>query len=453
MNPELLRNMWIELTERRVTLMLVIVSCVLLVALSSGDPRQASTTAELLFYAIVVLWGTRCAAQAVVEEIGSKTWDGQRLSAIRPWPMVWGKLLGSTMLAWLGGVLCLAVILYSASRTSGLKGFVEQALYFVTMGITAQAVALLASLVAVRRRLTHSRFDIFLYQAFGLAAAFIVFRVWQTAGTSSLLRSLTGSVDFVIPAIPWWGGTYDSGTFYTVSLVALVFWTLLGNYRVMRTELQVQNGPWVWIAFLAFLIVYAGGFDFWREHVRETIWQIGIRAVQASSIVAIVVYMMALVEPKEIVAYRWLIERFRQRRFGELLSRLPAWIYAYLTALVLGIVTILTLPWAVAESIGLRGGPAIVAAALGFMLRDCAIFMAMGLGQVGKKSDIAALAIIAVLYFFLPALFFRVEGASAFFYPSQHDPIWLNPALAWAQALIGWFLILRRRDLRVRPQI
>ena len=37
MNPELLRNMWVELTERRVTLMVVIVACILLVAISPGD--------------------------------------------------------------------------------------------------------------------------------------------------------------------------------------------------------------------------------------------------------------------------------------------------------------------------------------------------------------------------------------------------------------------------------
>ncbi len=73
MNPELLRNMWVELTERRVTLMVVIVACILLVAISPGDWSSAAFTAELVFYAVVVVWGTRCAAQSVVEEIGNKT--------------------------------------------------------------------------------------------------------------------------------------------------------------------------------------------------------------------------------------------------------------------------------------------------------------------------------------------------------------------------------------------
>lgn len=454
MNPELLRNMWVELTERRVTLMVVIVACILLVAISPGDWSSAAFTAELVFYAVVVVWGTRCAAQSVVEEIGNKTWDGQRLSAIRPWTMVWGKLVGSTMLAWIGGAMCFGVIVYATIRAGGGSTVVNLALYFLTIGVLSQAAALLASLVAVRRRMSHSRFDVFLYQLAGLIAALLVWRVWQTADPTSVFRRLTGGIDaFAVSEVWWWGGSYDPGTFYVASLVAFVFWTLLGNYRVMRRELQVQNGPVVWLVFLGFLAAYAGGFDFWRNYIREPASMMGMRAVQAGIAVTVVTYVMALVEPKEVIAYRWLIERFRHWQFGALLSRFPAWCYAYLVLTGLGVTAILTLPWSIAESANIYGGPMIVLAALGFVLRDCAIFMAMGLGQVGKRSDIAALAILALLYVFMPGMFSHIEGSTAFFYPSEHDPAWLNPLLAWSQALIGWFLILRRRDLRVRPQI
>lgn len=454
MNPELLRNMWVELTERRVTLMVVIVACILLVAISPGDWSSAAFTAELVFYAVVVVWGTRCAAQSVVEEIGNKTWDGQRLSAIRPWTMVWGKLLGSTMLAWIGGAMCFAVVLYATYRAGGGGTVVNQALYFLTIGIIAQAAALLASLVAVRRRMSHSRFDVFIYQLAGLVAAGIVWRVWQTADPSSVFRRITGGIDaFAVSEVWWWGGSYDPGTFYVASLVAFVFWTLLGNYRVMRRELQVQNGPAVWLIFLLFLAAYAGGFDFWRGYIRESGFTIGLRAVQAGMAIMLVTYAMALLEPKEIVAYRWLIERFRTGQIGALLSRFPAWGYAYLALIGLGVTAIFCLPWSIAERANIYGGPMIVLAALGFVLRDCAVFMAMGLGQVGKRSDIAALAILALLYAFIPGMFAHIEGARVFFYPSEYDPAWLNPLLAWSQALVGWFLILRRRDLRVRPQI
>lgn len=454
MNPELLRNIWIELTERRVTLMVVIVVSILVVAVSPGDWSSASFTAELLFYAVVVIWGTRCAAQSVVEEISNKTWDGQRLSAIRPWTMVWGKLFGSTMLAWIGGVLCLGVILFASARTGGGGKLITDALYFLTIGMLSQAAAMLASIVAVRRRMSHTRFDVFLYQLAGLVAGLIVWRVWQTADTTSVFRRLSGSIDtFAVSEVWWWGGSFDPSTFYVASLVVFVGWILLGNYRVMRRELQVQNGPFVWLAFLAFLAAYAGGFDFWRNYIREPDFMLGLRAVQAGMAVAVVTYVMALVEPKEIVAYRWLIERFRTGQFGQLLARFPAWCYAYLALVILGVVAIMSLPWSLAERANVYGGPMIVLAALGFVLRDCAVFMAMGLGQVGKRSDIAALAILALLYVFMPGMFAHIDGSTVVFYPSDHDPAWLNPLLAWSQALIGWFLILRRQDLRVRPPL
>ena len=64
---------------------------------------------------------------------------------------------------------------------------------------------------------------------------------------------------------------------------------------------------------------------------------------------------------------------------GALLSRFPAWGYAYLALIGLGVTAIFCLPWSIAERANIYGGPMIVLAALGFVLRDCAVFMAMGL--------------------------------------------------------------------------
>ncbi len=453
MNPELLRNIWQELTERRITLMVVVLGAILLLAMTSGSLASAVSTAEISFYAVVVVWGTRCAAQSVVEEIAGKTWDAQRLSAIRPWTMVWGKLIGSTLLAWVGGAMCLAVILYAALVQKGPAGLAMDAVYFVSIGLLSQAAAMLASLVAVRRRLNHSRFDVFLYQLFGLGAAVLVWRVWQTADPDSMLRRWTGQADpFQLAHVSWWGEAYDTGTFYIVSLVVFAAWTLLANYRVMRTELQVQNGPLVWLGFLAFVALYTGGFDPWRVNVSGFGIELGLRAIQAGTALGLVTYVMALVEPKEIVAYRWLIDRFTSGRLLAVLSRFPAWAYAYAATFAAGMVAIAVVPWdRLPPSVATEFDAAILlVAGLGFVLRDCGIFVAFGLGQTGKRSDIAALAVLAVLYVLLPGIL-RTDGISLFFYPSLHDPAWLNPLIAWLQAGAMWVFILQRRDLRGRP--
>jgi hypothetical protein len=453
MNPELLRNAWLELNERRITVMAVIVGSVLLLAISSGSLSSAAATAELVFYGVVVFWGTRCAAQSVVEEIAGKTWDAQRLSAIRPWTMVWGKLLGSTLLAWIGGAMCLAVILFAAFSRKGVEGVLTEGLYYLAIGFLSQAVSMLASIVAVRRRLSHTRFDVFIYQLFGLGAAIAIWRVWQSVDPESMYRRWTGTLDpFTLPHISWWGANYDTGTFYIASLLVFAGWTLLANYRVMRTELQVRNGPSVWLAFLGFMAIYAGGFDPWKTSVLSSGAAFGLRMIQAGIALGVVTYVMALVEPKEIVAYRWLIHRLREGRLGAFLSRGPAWLYAYAATFIAGALALVLVPWGNMPQIGTRFDAAVlVIAALGFVLRDCGIFMAFGLGQTGKRSDIAALAVLAVAYIFAPGMFMRAGDVTVFFYPSLHDPVWLNPLLAWGQALFAWVLILRRRDLHVQP--
>ncbi len=41
------------------------------------------------------------AGRSLAEEASQNTWDWQRLSALSPWQMAWGKLLGATLPAWL----------------------------------------------------------------------------------------------------------------------------------------------------------------------------------------------------------------------------------------------------------------------------------------------------------------------------------------------------------------
>lgn len=449
MNPELLRNIWVELTERRLLLTGLVIAALLLMSFTSGGLEGAVGTAETVFYGIVVVWGTRMAANAVVEEIAGKTWDAQRLSAIAPWTMVWGKLIGATALAWFGGLICLSVIVFADLAGERPEQAVDDIVYFAGMGLFAHAVAMMASLVAVRRRLSHSRFDVFIYQLFGLVAAGLVWRVWQTADPDSLFRRWNGGAA-VLDTVRWWGLDYTASGFYVGSLLSFVAWTLIANYRLMRTELQVRNGPLVWLAFIAYVAIYAAGFDEWRNYIIALDARIGVRAVQAGLALAVVTYVMAFVEPKEVVAYRWLVRRFGQGHLFAFVARLPAWAFAYAATFAAGIVVILFIPWdqaTIGNSDFGRGGT-VVASGLGFLLRDCGIFIVMGLGQVGKRSDLGALAILGLAYVILPGLLGGYgSGAGVFFFPGPFEPTWLNPLLAWAQAIFVWALILRRPDL------
>lgn len=452
MNPELIRNLWLELTARRMGFMALVIGSLLALAFSASGLAEAASIAETIYYGVVVFWGTRCAAQSVVEEIANKTWDGQRLSAIGPWAMVWGKLFGSTALAWFGGAICLVVIAAGVAQRSGSTVAAEYLIYLVTMGVLAHAAAMMASLVAVRRRLSHTRFDVFIYQAVGLLAALLVWRVWQVASPVSLMPALTMLMGFDLKGVAWWGNTYEASGFYVLSLLLFACWTLIANHRLMRRELQVTNGPGVWLAFLAFVAVYVGGFDPWRAADIPAGAALGLRAAQAGLAFIALTYLMVFVEPKEVVAWRWLFDRVRSGRLIEAAGRAPCWIYAYLAAALAAVLAIALAPaGALYGTEIISQSAAIIVATMGFVLRDCGIFIALGLGQTGKRSDLAALAVIAILYAILPGILgAEMGGLGAAFYPIPTASPWLGPVLAWAQAVAIWAFIRRRPYLRRR---
>src|ERR1041385_2378956 len=82
MNPEFQRNLWLELSPRRGLLMLVILGLVFFAAAVTGGDFAPASLAQILYYLIVVVWGSRNAALSVVGEIRDRTWDAQRLSSL-----------------------------------------------------------------------------------------------------------------------------------------------------------------------------------------------------------------------------------------------------------------------------------------------------------------------------------------------------------------------------------
>ena len=70
MNPEFRRNLWLELTPRRVLLMVIVLGLAFFAAaLSGGTDYRPAWVAEMAYYFIVVIWGSRNAALSVVGEI------------------------------------------------------------------------------------------------------------------------------------------------------------------------------------------------------------------------------------------------------------------------------------------------------------------------------------------------------------------------------------------------
>ena len=434
MNPEFTRNVWLELTPRRAAFMTVVLALIFFAAaLSGGSDARPAWVAELLFYFIVVFWGSRNAALSVVGEIRDRTWDSQRLSSLGAGAMTWGKLFGSTIYNWFGGAVCLAVLLVFEFVHKGTATALIDLVYYVGIGVISQAAALLASLIFARRRQAHSRLGAFVYQFAGIVAAVCVYAVWNAADPGSSFGAGKKPAEFIV----WWGQTFDGRAFLLVSLAVFAAWTLVGCYRQMRLELKMRNGPFVWLGFLLFMGLYAAGFDAWQSSGPEVADWHGdaLRLALAMSTFGVLTYVMVLLEPKEPVLYRWMGAQIAAGHPGRALARLQAWQMSYFAALA----TAAALFARLAQVEGHFGpAPAVIVTAAGFLTRDVSLFVLFQSLPGRRRGDFAAVVALVALYALVPAILngLGLSNALPFFYPKESDQPWLAAAVVWGEAIL-----------------
>lgn len=433
MNPEFVRNIWLELTPRRMALMVGILVLIFFAsALAGGAGYSLFGSAQWLYYLIVVFWGTRNAALGVVGEIRDRTWDLQRLSSIRPGAMTVGKLFGATIYNWFGGLICLAVMTVFTLAHGGPAAALIDIVYYVAVGLISQAIALLASLVAVRRGQSHSRFDIFIYQLVGLVAAVAVFIIWNVADPEGSFLKGKISTDTVI----WWGIAHHAREFLLASLAIFTGWTLLACYSEMRLELKMQNGPLAWLGWLVFIGVYVAGFDAWLSQTQGLPkWDyVALRLSLGTLAYVILTYLMVLLEPKDRVLYRWLGSRFGSGRIGSGLANMQGWMTSYTAAVILAVILVV---WVGQHEGSVFQDQLLLVAGIGFFTRDMAIFVLMQTLGSRRRGDLSALAVLLSLYVLIPAILHGMGLAAAqpLFYPTPSTPIWLGAVAAWAEAV------------------
>lgn len=439
MNPEFRRNLWLEFTPRRLMTMTAVLLLVFFAAAVTSGDRAPAGAAVVLYYFIVVFWGARNAALSVVGEIRDRTWDLQRLSSLGAGEMTWGKLFGSTVFNWYGGAICLVAILADRIVHNGIASSIVDLVFFVLIGVIAQSAALLASLVAALRRQSHSRLEVFSYQAVGLFAALLVYNVWDAADPAGAFAGRRHLFD----TISWWSHSFNSRGFLLASLALFAGWTLLGCYRAMRRELKMHNGPLVWIAFLAFMGVYVAGFDVWlpQQWVTTSNDAAALRLALAASTYALITYAMVLFEPKDAVLYRWMGAEFVRGHLLRLAGNVQGWMLSYKAAFWVTVALI-----AVLAHDRNFSAVAFSGATIGFLTRDVGLFVLLSVLPGQRRGDFAALVTLFALYGLAPAILsgLDLKDALVLFYPRVPEPLWLGPAIAWTEAAAVWAALLTR---------
>lgn len=434
-NPELQRNLWIELTPHRLMAMPAILAGVFfLVHLTTGGRAAAMAGVALTAYlGLAVLWGARLASEAVVGEIQEHTWDIQRMSSLGAWTMTWGKLLGSTIYPWYGGLMCLGV--YAATSDYPGSTLVRVLALLVAAGLFAQAVALLASLMSVGRRLHYGRSRAATHLILGLLAV----APFLSAGMGA------GGVAY------WYDGVYRTRDFALVSLVIVLAWAVTGIYRCLRGELQMRTGPWVWLGFAVFAAGYGAGFvqlpDVGGGHVGTA------RLFAAYSIVLLLAYVMVFVEPKDGVALRRLWDYGRRGRLAALLGELPRWLITVVLVAAFGAALLLRQYPEFLYRSNLFYPRAYVLASFLFLLRDAGLILYFNFGVKPARADATALLYLLVLYFLVPGILslLHLHALAAALLPWRAGAGSLTVASGAVQAaVILWLAVRRWRDRFLR---
>jgi hypothetical protein len=452
MNPEIVRNAWIETTPVRLVLMVVVLGLIFAVAhfigvvtpgAAPGAPAAsvfgaASTLGSL----ILILWGARNAAEGVLGEIKDRTWDFQRLSALSPFAMTIGKLFGPTLYVWFGGALCLSAMVISGyAAGDALKGVVGAALdpgfeaaRLALSGLLAQSVALAVALSLNRSGAKLGGASSIVALVAGLVAVWIV---GAALGVGSFLRAMEESV----PAVStWWGWAEPAPrAFEGAGWIIFAAFGALAVWRLMRRELQLPSTSWAFLSFALFLPFYFAGFQETNE-----------RASVAYFVAHLVTIAAAFIEPKSLVGLRRLISRGKRDGIGVLIAEAPATLIALAVALATAILAI-----TLAVGSDKPDGVFVIAAMAGFLVRDVAIILFFHLRRDARRAGFASLLTLALAYGAIGS-FAAATGSpifAALVLPSEEAGM-LSALSSWAQAGVAVALMwLRARAELAAPPL
>ncbi|MEI7843127.1 MAG: hypothetical protein WCI39_08850 [Gallionellaceae bacterium] len=376
-----------------------------------------------LFVFIVWLWGSRNANATIVDELRDKTWDQQRMSALSPWSMAWGKLFGATSFNWYGGIMCLVV--------AWLSGFVANTPDLLTtlLSITAIGVLLHATLIALN--LHTSQFESSVIQRGGIGWLVIIIALILLPSISTKHSEL----------IHWWNMAINPALFWMDSALLFAACTTFAAWRVMSNALQVRTMPWAWPTFACILTIYFTGFF-------QELYNVNMLWINGLLISLIMTYIALFTESNSLLRWRKLQLLQENKNYRGWLEQLPLWPTTIALSLFFALLVVATASNVelIAHSANLYPQYAITLVLM--TLRDACVLLFFAFVPNSKRALGAAMLYLLVLNGLLP-FFAGVAGLDTlryFFLPfeASADP-WSSVLVmtihaALALGLVNWRL-------------
>jgi hypothetical protein len=432
-NPELRRNLWLEITPHRMLLMPLLLGLVFVMVGMLAKPPDVSRNLAIAglggFMLISFGWGTQLAAKAFSDELAERTWDWQRLSAISPWTITWGKLFGATAFTWYGGFFCLLVFLIYAPA----KPFthpIQTALTVVFLAITAHACALTLAVQLTRLDPLKKSSPVFIFFALLITSGVLSFRSIR----------LVVNPTFEAP-IDWYGWIMNNANFVLASVVFFAVWALVGAYRTLCQALTVRTVPVVLLGFMATAALYWSGFK--TGHADTSIinaltWYVFQLSLTLS-------YIMLCLEPSGPIVVRRLLNHLKLRQWRRAAEELPCWTVCIACALLSALLLNNFQP----SGINAFFLPTIKVEILPItlmLIRDAGILMFFAAAAKPRRVVGSALIYIVMLNLVLPGALHALgaEFAAGLVLPPYAEGKTLQSLIALFHALIAWSLASRR---------
>ncbi len=397
LNPEFRRYCWLELTPHRLIAAPAIAGLILALVAASSHYSTAALAMTGLggFAACALLYGGYLAMSAMPEEVRERTWDFQRMSALTPGELAFGKVFGAPVVGWYAGAWFMAVYLAAGFREQGVDALlIAASAVFAT--ITLHAVAMTLGILAVRAGSTRNPGAVFLFLVFWAASLPLQWMTGESRGET----------------LVWWGLRPPHLWFMLLSSAAFAAWAWLGAARSFAGELRVHQLPWAWPAFCLFLGVWAGGL------IEAKVGGAGSRAAIVMLIFFLATglgsYLLLLTERTGAMTLARVLRTLRGELEGgaqRALQSVPLWSISVACAWV-GAIALLLMPWGTGLAGQMSGvlaeisaeGKIMPLALAAMLLRDTGIYCIFALQRFPRRPALATTLYVVLLDAVFPAL-------------------------------------------------
>lgn len=448
MNPEFKRNLWLEITPTRLALMPGVLTLIglLVLAVSDTTPHDDLFIAfTVLFTGLTVGWGSLLVMGSINSEVTERTWDQQRLSALTPWQMAWGKLFGSTAYAWYGALLCAAVAVLAAAT---VPGFLSRCFWVLT-GL-AGAVALHAWLMVSRLHTLDLRTEKSSSTAGRLFGLFVVLQTLPL-----LFVVLRAPTEGAQASVGWWSLGLPLPVQSLVLAALMLALGLLALWRSMGKQLMVRSTPWAWA--LGVLVLGWALAGFLPDDARSAYWMIPFAGVAM-----LATYVGLFTESNNRLVWQAVLYHYAHSPRRRMLQALPLWPVSWaMAALFVLLYGVLGVPPEQHLATDFPASGSVMGLALLHCLRDCGIYHFFALRNTTRKPTGMVMLTLFVLGVVVPGLAASTAPELAtWFEPlfglqqvlTGQAPLGLTPWLAMgAQLAVVAALVVWRWSASVKP--